>query len=409
MRNVTKRGDSYFIRISAGYDVNGKQVRKTMTWTPDYGMSARQIEKELDRQIVMFEERVKTGFILDGSTRFADFAVRFMETKELSPKCRERYINLLERINAEIGHIKIAKLQPHHLQELYKKLRTITSKQTKEPLSDKTVLHHHRLISSILTQATREQLIPRNVADRQFMDAPKVAKKEPKFLDDKQAQYVVSLLVNYDDIRVKTAALLLIYSGIRRGELCGLEWSDIDFANCILRVCCATQYVRGAGLLTKEPKNDSSKRTIKLPREVFALLKEYKNWQARERFASGDKWSDTLAVKFAEGSGYKERTIKNERIFTTEFGGLISPDTINFWIERFRKQYDLPKFTPHSLRHTNVTLQIAAGVSLRTVAARAGHAQTSTTANIYAHAIKSADEAASDVLDDILSPKKYSV
>jgi integrase len=96
--------------------------------------------------------------------------------------------------------------------------------------------------------------------------------------------------------------------------------------------------------------------------------------------------------------------MKNQRIFTAEDGGLISPDTVNFWLEKFREKHGLPEFTPHSLRHTNVTLQIAAGVPLPTVARRAGHAKVSTTENIYAHAIKTADEMAAEVLENILAP-----
>jgi integrase len=412
MRNVTKKTSkegvtNYLLRVSAGYNTAGKQIKKSMTYKPSPNMTQKQIEKELEKQVVMFEEKVKQGFSIDGNIKFTDYAEKFMQVKEMSPKCRERYIDLLKKINMAIGHIRLEKLQPMHLQEFYKDLRTVTSKKTKEPLSDKTILHHHRLISSILAQATKEQLIPRNIASRDYMDAPKVIKKEPAFLDDVQAQNLVSLLLEEDDIRVSTSVLLLLYTGMRRGELCGLEWTDIDFKNNIIQIRRASQYISGQGVITKQPKNESSKRALKLPQEVFRILEEYRHWQMQERLKCGSMWHVNIDVQFINGNSFVTKTIKNDRIFTTDDGNLISPDTINFWLNRFRKKHNLAEFTPHSLRHTNITLQIASGVSLRTIASRAGHSQTSTTANIYSHAIQTADEAASQALDDILTPKNF--
>lgn len=412
MRNVTKKISkdgtvSYLIRASAGYNMAKKQIKKSMIYKPSANMTEKQIVKELEKQVVNFETKIKQGFCIDEHIKFAEYAELFMEVKEMSPKCRERYIDLLKKINKAIGHIRLDKLNPMHLQEFYKDLRKVISKRTKEPLSDKTVLHHHRLISSILAQATKEQMIPRNIASRSYMDAPKVLRKEPKFLDDIQAQNVVSLLLQEDDIRVKTSILLLLYTGMRRGELCGLEWSDIDIDNNVIQIRRASQYISKQGLITKEPKNNSSKRALKLPQEVFRILAEYKQWQMQERLKSGSVWHSNIEVQFINGNSFVTKSVKNDRILTTDDGNQISPDTINFWLEKFREKYDLQEFTPHSLRHTNITLQIASGVSLRTIASRAGHSQTSTTANIYSHAIQTADELASKALDDILTPKNY--
>lgn len=410
MRNVTKKISkdgiiTYLIRVSAGYNTEGKQIKKSMVYKPLASMTDRQIDKELERQAILFEEKVKLGLAIDSNIKFADYAEKFMQIKEMSPICRVSYNEFLKRINLAIGHIRLDRLQPIHLQEFYKDLRSVISKKTKEPLSDKTILHYHRFISSILAQATKEQLIPRNIASREYMDAPKVIKKEPAYLDDIQAQNLVSLLLQEEDIRVRTSILLLLYTGMRRGELCALEWQDIDFDNNLIKIRRASQYISGQGLITKEPKNNSSKRAMKQPREVFDILEEYRHWQKQERLKNGDRWHRNIDVNLISGDLFVTKTIKNDRIFTTDDGNLISPDTINFWLDKFREKHDLPKFTPHSLRHTNITLQIAAGVSLRTIASRAGHSQTSTTANIYSHAIQTADEMASQVLDDILTPK----
>lgn len=125
MATITKRGNSYRITVSCGYDLNGKQLRRTMTWTPPEGMTKRQTEKELDRQAVLFEEKCRTGQVLDGSIRFADFAEQWFANyaeKQLRPRTVGRYRELMPRINAAIGHIRLDRLQPHHLMQFYANL-----------------------------------------------------------------------------------------------------------------------------------------------------------------------------------------------------------------------------------------------------------------------------------------------
>lgn len=251
-------------------------------------------------------------------------------------------------------------------------------------LSNKTIKHHHRLISSILNQAVFWQVIPSNPASR--VKPPKVARTEAKFLDEKQTAKLIQLLET-ESILHQTMIKMFLYSGLRRGEMCGLEWGDIDFENNLITVRRSSQYVAGKGIFTKETKTETSDRTIKLPSPAFQILKEYKVWKTEERLKMGDRW------------------IVSDRIFTQYDGKPIHPDSVTGWFRDFVAKTDLPQITIHSLRHTNITLLIAAGVPLRTVSYRAGHAQTSTTENIYAHAIRTADEIAADALDDILTPK----
>lgn len=127
MATITKRGNSYRITVSCGYDLNGKQLRRTMTWVPPDGMTARQIQKEANRQAVLFEEKCRTGQVLDGNIKFADFAERWFKDyaeKQLRPTTVARYHVLMPRINAAIGHIRLDKLQPHHLMQFYNNLFT---------------------------------------------------------------------------------------------------------------------------------------------------------------------------------------------------------------------------------------------------------------------------------------------
>ena len=332
MPTIQKRGDTYRIRVSAGYDSTGKQLMKSMTWQPAPGMTQKQIETELDRQAVLFENKVKSGQYMEGNIRFSEYAEMWMQNAQLAPATRSQYEDLLRRINAAIGHIRLDRLQPHHLEAFYKNLREkgikergsyavssrlanvlkekkisrikagelsgvsaatvgvaaagkhisidsarkIAAALNKKPeelftlytettgLSDKSVLHHHRLISSILSKAKRDRLVPYNVAV-EYTDAPKVRQKEPPHLDDAQAREMVVQLLNEEDIRIKTALMLLLYSGLRRGELCGLSWPDIEEKSRLIHVMRASQYQEGAGIVEVPTKNKDSVRAVKLP------------------------------------------------------------------------------------------------------------------------------------------------
>lgn len=269
-------------------------------------------------------------------------------------------------------------------------------------LSAKTILHHHRLISSILAQATRDRIVPFNVADRNYMKAPKQEHKEAAFLDDEQARHVLELLDNAS-IKWKTIMYLLIFSGIRRGELLGLEWNDIDFDNKVIHIRRTSQYVQHMGIITKSPKNDTSFRTIKLSEMMFDQLREYQQYWQKLRKDLGDDWQNMIEITLADG---KTQIVINDRLFIKDDSTTMNPDSVTDWTSKFVKRNNLPHFTPHSLRHTHATLLIAEGVSIPTVSRRLGHSSISTTSKIYVHAIQSADEIASNAIEGKFNPRK---
>jgi len=455
MATIRERNGSYQIRVYAGRDVTGKQIEKVKTWKPEPTLNPKQIEKALDDIVYEFEKEVQTGGAIDGKIRFCEFANKWLEANSThhSLSYRQRANQLLVRINEAIGHISLEKLQPHHIMDLNKNLsepgikknskRAKTDKLTgimkerkltkvalatmaglgastlkpacrgetisietaekiskalgielkrlftivgeNQTLSEKTVLHHHRLVSSILQSAVYWQVLKENVAKR--VKPPKVNYKEAEYLDDNDAQNLVGCL-GKEPIKWRAPVLLLLYSGMRRGELCGLQWDDIDFKNSLIHIKRASQYLgEGIGSFIKETKTASSKRVLKMPLYIFDVLQEYKNWQDVERLKVGD------------------RQIDNGRLFTGENGNPICPDSINGFLIRLIEENNLPHFTPHSLRHTNISLMIAAGVPLQNVCARAGHANMITTSKQYAHVIRIVDEMASDAIGDILNPR----
>lgn len=455
MATIKKRNGSYLIRVSCGYDTNGKQIVYSKTWKPEKVMTPKQEEKELQRVVVLFEEQCATGQYLDGSIKFSDFAKTWLKEyaeKQLRATTIFTYETMLIKINEIIGHMRLDKIQPQHLLQCYEKLKTTgregtfkpcidfenliasnynsksefarccgvsnqviraictqnsISKQSAEKicaeiktplksaflslsesdeLSGKTLLNYHRLISSILETAVKWQIIFSNPCKR--VDAPKAEKKEARYLDEKQANLILEALEK-EPLKYKTLFTLLLYSGMRRGEICGLSWADIDFNTCIIDVNKSSLYVPKKGVFDDKTKNTSSMRSIKIPLAVVNLLHSWRIAQLQETMKQGTAWQGTRNA--------------NEKVFTQDNGKPLHPCTVTDWFEKFVKRHNLPSACVHSLRHTNATLMIASGVDLRTVSKRLGHAQMTTTANIYTHAIRTADERASQTIDNILT------
>ncbi len=394
MATARKKGRGYEIRVYCGVDINGKRLDKSRTWIPDSGMTTRQIEKELERQKILFEEEVRNGICPDDRIKFADFSKRWMEEygkANLAVKTYGRYGDYLKRINQSIGHLKLRDITPMHLNHFYRSLEADgVSKKKKydsdgnlidSKLAPKTIVDHHRLISKILATAVKWGLLERNVAER--ADPPKIPYREIPYLNEEQVKQMIELLED-EPIQYRTMITLLVYTGIRRGELCGLEWKDIDFDNQVMRVCRSSQYVGGKTIITKEPKTKSAIRRFTLSTTACILLKQYRTWQMKQKLKIGDRWQEC------------------DRLFTTWEGTPIYPDTVTDWFAKFMRRTDLPYVTLHSLRHTNATLMIAEGTDVCTVSKRLGHANTATTLNIYAHALKSKDREAANTLESVL-------
>jgi len=260
------------------------------------------------------------------------------------------------------------------------------------PLSDQTIKHHHRLISSILQTAVHWQLILSNPAAR--IKPPKVEKKEAPHYDEDTVELVLNLL-DKEPIKYRTMMYLTIFSGVRLGELDGIDWPDIDLDNKLLTINKASQYIPGIGTFTKSPKNESSIRVIALPDIVVDQVKEYRKWWNEQKLKVGDLW-----YKDSDGR-------ESNRVFVQWNGKPIHPSTPSKWWKKFREKYNLPELTFHGLRHTNASLLIAEGVDVQTVAKRLGHSKATTTTSIYSHFLRKPDREAADKLQNLFNKNKH--
>ena len=393
MANITPRKDkegniiSFQIRVFRGRDASGKRLKDyILTWKPEPGMTKRQIEKELARQATLFEENCRLGNVSGEKPTFERYSAYVMGLKErngMKVTTAERYRDMLKRINAEIGPLKLQDIRPDHLNRLYAKLAEPgQNKRTGMGLSQKTIIEHHRVISSIFSQAVKEQLVPSNIAQR--ATPPKNPKKEMDAFEAEEVQAILKALES-EPLKWQVMTHLLIATGARRGEIMGLRWKNVDWDNHRLYLCENRVYTPKSGAISTTLKTGEN-RYVSISLAVLDLLKRWQSEQAEFYKFLGITPSDY--------------------VLTADDGQPMHPDSPTDWLAKFAKRHDLPPIHPHKFRHTQASLLISEGVDILTVSKRLGHAKVSTTLDIYSHALAKSDEKASDTLDSLIYQKK---
>lgn len=448
-KNTLKNGHhSYEIRI---FDpASGKQ--KSKTFKPSSGLTARQEENAVNAAAAEFEKEVQQGTAVPASitlNAFIDQWLRDYASQQLRPNTLAGYQTELPQIRAALGHLRLDKIQPVHITRFlknlsennmrrdctYQALPAISSavkqsgksqrqlaedcglspavlnravhgthnvsydtastvcgvlglslgkayrKQGKAKLSGNTLLHYYHTLQTIFSTAVEWQIIVENPCSR--VKPPRKETPPQAVLSVKDAQRLITCL-DGESVLHRAAVLLLLYSGARRSEVYGLEWPDVDLDR--LQITINKTYQRVKGTWCYQPcKNESSRRVVALPDCCRILFTELRASQAENELKCGSLWQNSPGLLLKED------------------GGHASPDELDTWFKAFCRRNGFPESIHiHSLRHTNATLQIAAHQDVRSVSARLGHSQTSTTLNIYAHAIQSADAKAADILGQLL-------
>ena len=393
--SIEKRGkNSYRLTVSEGFDLNGKPMihRKTVHGT----------KKDAEVELAKFVTEVQNGLIIDGkSLKFSEFTEiwkRDYGSKELAPSTYKRYCRMLEtRLLPYFGHFYINKIKPTDIMKFYDLLEKDTQlvrkkgnngSKTKKPLSGKTILEHHRLLRAMLHKAVYWQLIVANPAER--VQPPKARKPKRKSYDDEQTKILLENLelLSSEDTKYKVAIILTVFTGVRLGELMGLEWQDVDFKNGIISINRSSQYLADMGVFTKVPKTESSIREIAIPEFIIFLLEEYKLWYEEQKSIYGELWTDS------------------DRLFVQADGKPMHPSTISKWFVKYVGQIGLPVINFHGLRHTNASLLVAQNIDIAVISARLGHAQISTTLDFYVHPLLSHNRKAGYALENLLLPTR---
>lgn len=418
MASIRKRGNSYQIIVSNGRDINGKQLLETATFTPDPEKTDKQNEKALQLFAMEFEKKVKDGKCFSGQrmtySSYIDLWLSDYAEKQMERTSFERCESALRTvILPSLGHLKLSAIKPLHIQKLYDNmLKNGYEKYGKHhEYSPNTIKRVHQIISSSLNTAVYWQLIEDNPCKR--VKPPKVEKQvEVKHFTLEQAQVFLEYLnepyyITYRGKQKKDGSPsktyherreiplqfrvffnLALFGGFRCGEIVALTWDDIDYMHNTVEIRKSAARVK-EGIIIKAPKTFSSNRIVTLPADCMKLLKRLEIQQKEYRLQVGEYW---------KGEGY---------IFTQDDGSIMDLSTPNKVFKKIIRRYNedinhqekLPEITLHGLRHTSATLLIAQNIDVKTVSKRLGHSETSTTIDIYAHALQKRDEEAADSLN----------
>ena len=258
--------------------------------------------------------------------------------------------------------------------------RLFTIKQTVSTLSNKTVHEYHELISSVLAQAKKEGLVTQNVAENASPPVPE--KIEADYYTPEEVRQFLTAIEN-EPIYWKTIGNILAYSGERRGEILGMRTQDIFVEQQQIHVVKNLLYDQGTGVYLTSTKGRRS-RWIKLPKHVIDLILEYLQWRKENEIEPSEKWEEA------------------DLVFIGPDGDPIHPDSLTAWLSSLEKKYNLPHLHAHAFRHTYASILAFGNVDIPSISNALGHANVSTTENIYSHVFDRARERNALVIEDAL-------
>ncbi len=425
MATIKERNGSFQITVSCGYDIHGKHIRETATFTPDPELTPKKRQKAVEAFAAEFEQKVKNGLAMDGRKvtlkAFVDRWIKEYAPQNLEAGTLEKYKDELDdKILPALGHLKLTELRPHTLNAFFVGMTKDGARKDGKAggYAKGTIAKTRNVLSSVLRTATEWEIISSNplekvryqaedTADKiefftpeqaatflEYIEKPYTVKtKGHKRIDDTGKEYSVGGYESKKDLpeQIKVLFNLAIYGGLRKGELLALEWSDIDFKADTVSVNKAVAVVAGKQT-TKVPKTKKSRRTVTIPHFLTLRLQTLKRERLKYRLSIGDYWQGAEWV-FIQTNG-------KQMSYSTPYSAF--QDTIARYNTGRPEDQQLPAIPFHGLRHTSATLLIAGKQDVRTVSARLGHAQTSTTLNIYSHSFEELDRKAVNTLETVL-------
>lgn len=260
-----------------------------------------------------------------------------------------------------------------------------TTVETKK-YSRATMLGIRTTLVMILSEAKRRMLIEHNYATKEYTRGVSGSVKKITVLSEDEARRLVKCLINEKDLRIKTAISIFLFLGLRKGEVAGLCFDDINFENNTISINRNCIYAgKEFGIKIKSPKTKSSKRTICVPTLLMDILKEYSIWWNEQKILHGDLWENS---KF---------------LFLQDNGQVINPCTLAQWVTKFEIKNGFEHIPCHWLRHSATSLMLNSGVPLKVVSKILGHSSEAFTLQIYTHILDGQEEQASKTYNNYLT------
>lgn len=367
------RNQKYQIEIPVGYN-SGRKFRHYETF---YGGKKDAILREAKLRI-----QLKTGdFPEKNNLTIADLGEEYLIYQKpiLSPKTYKTYSDRINIINDHIGFVKVKNLNAKVLDRFYNYLRNdhISKKGTR--YSPSTVQAYYALINNMLQVAIKWDYITSNPNLK--IEKPKRARSKISCYSSAEMSQLLACLSN-EPLKYQAIIVLALDLACRRGELTGLTWDDVDLETGKVVINKTTQYI-DKHIFEKETKSVNSDRVNFINPYTIELLKKHKKEQQEKQLKLGSKW------------------IKTNRVFTTDFGGNIHPDTPTKILQKIIAKYTLRYITFHGLRHTGISHMIERGYQTQIISRKVGHSSVQVTDAYYSHFFEDEFKQAANSIDDI--------
>jgi integrase len=373
--HVRKQGSAWYVVVDLPRDPQtGKRKQK---WHSGF-----RTKREADKALTDILSRLDQGTYVEPTKQtLADFLDEWLAQakRTIRPSTHATYETLVRvHVKPKLGSLPLQVVTPGRLNAFYGELLA-GGRRDGKGLSPATVRYVHAVIRKALSDAVRWNLLTRNVADA--ADPPRVSRSPIRTWTGKE---LFRFLKHVESDRYYAAFVLAATTGMRRGEVLGLRWQDVDLDAGRVSIVRSLTVVGGYEMHISEPKTDRGRRMIALDAHTVSALKEHRERQMLERALQGDAYED------------------GDLLFAREDGTPLHPDTFSEMFWRHAKAAKLPRIRFHDLRHTHATLALAAGVHPKVVSERLGHASVTITLDTYSHAIPAMQETAATLVASLV-------
>lgn len=363
--SVTKKGTRWYVVLDLGRDENGKRKRK---WHGGF-TTKREAERAQARLVHNLDQGVYTE---PSSLSVAEYVTGWLEAKpNLAQTTREGYQRELKRVTKRLGDRKLRDLTPSTIKSFYRDL-------TADGYAPKSVRNTAGVLHKALADAVADGALPRNPADG--LELPQSERPETQTWTVGELARFLSYVESH---RLYAAFVVLCASGMRRSELLGLRWRNIDLdVGTAAIVDTVVMEANRPRLRLGTTKSRRSRRVIAFDAATVTVLREHKARQNSERLSAGEAWEDL------------------DLVFSTVLGGVVSPNMFTRWTKKLAGEAEVRPLTPHSAgRHTWATLALSSGkIHPKVVQERLGHSSISITLDRYSHVVEGMDREAAEIV-----------
>ena len=354
--------------------VQGRRITHTAKTKGEGQNWIRGMLDEIDNGLTYDNTRVSVETFMEDWLVSIEPSLRYNTFKQYSQITRQHILPVL-------GKFQLRDLKPEHIQQLYNRM-------VRNGFGLRTVQLVHSVIHRALVHAVKLGSIPRNPDDATTPPKPKA--KEMRFLDENQVQQLL-LTARAKNDRLFALYHLAIATGMRQGELLGLNWADLDWEQGLLQVQRQLTIKKGGGFEFTTPKTKAGVRRIDLGKNTLQILREHRQQQFIQMRMAGERWQE------------------NDLIFPSEIGAIYNRDKLRKQFKRLLKEAGLPAIRFHDLRHTGASLLLNNGIPVIVVSRRLGHARPSITLDVYGHLIPEKQKEVAMLMDQLLTPIQITI